>query len=142
MFSTAQAINILIATWTYQRPDTKALNWKSNTPDNVKELVQSSVNWLQDNVLGKKFKAFNAFFSGSVKGLTSLPFWYPTNFVQFLNGTYVDPSQVSISELGDLINGVQGSIDETTYQELLKKPHFGVPTPLDFEGIYTISIKG
>ncbi|RNA02512.1 hypothetical protein BpHYR1_046433, partial [Brachionus plicatilis] len=55
LFSTAQAINILIATWTYQRPDTNSLVWKKNTPDNVKQLVQTSVNWLRENVLGKKF---------------------------------------------------------------------------------------
>jgi len=54
-------------------------------------------------------KAMNAFFSGSVKGYTSLPFWYPVNFIQFLNGTDVPISTVvPTGETGQLINVVKG----------------------------------
>lgn len=134
LFSTAQAINILIATWTYQRPDTNSLVWKDNTPNEVKQLVQSSVNWLRANVLGKNFKTFNAFFSGSVKGFNSLPFWYPANFVQFLNGTKADPDKISTEDLGEVIYGVQGSIDESEFQKMVKQKHFNVSTPIDFIG--------
>ncbi|CAF0912293.1 unnamed protein product [Brachionus calyciflorus] len=134
IFSTAQAINILIATWTFQRPDTGSLVWKTNTPNEVKQLVKTSVNWLQENVFNKKFKTFNAFFSGSVKGFSSLPFWYPSNFVQFLNGTSVDPSSISTDVLGDVIYGVQGTIDEGEFEKMTQQPHFGVTTPIDFVG--------
>ena len=134
LFSTAQAINILIATWTYQRPETNSLNWKDNTPNDVKNLVQTSINWLTENVLGKKFKSFNAFFSGSVKGFNSLPFWYPANFVQFLNGTSADPDKISTDDLGEVIYGVQGTIEESEFQKMVRQKHFNVSTPIDFIG--------
>jgi hypothetical protein len=135
LFSTAQAINVLISTWTYQKPTTKRLAWKNHTPQDVKRLVSASVKWLQENIFNKKYKALNSFFSGSVKGLDSLPFWYPSNYIQFLNGTsVVDPASVSRSDLELVINGVSGVIDEATYQNQLKQTHFGLPTPLDFHG--------
>ena len=138
MFSTAQAINILIATWTFQRHDTKRLSWQPGTPGAAKRLIQSSAHWLQKNVLGKKYKPFNAFFSGSVKGFATLPFWYPSNFDQFLNGTnVVNPDTLSRDDLPNLINGVQGSIDEPTFQEMLANKHFNFNTPLDFHGYNT-----
>ena len=67
-----------------------------------------------------------------------MPFWYPSNFVQFLNGTTVtNPAALSEDDLANVINGVQGSIDEATYQNLIKQTHFGEPTPLDFVGYNT-----
>ena len=132
IFSTAQAINILIATWTYQNSTNKKLMWKSNVSENVKDLLKSAVNWLQLNALNSKLKPLNAFFSGSVKNSATLPYWYPSNFVQDLNGTFVDPSQVN--NFDTLIAGVSGVIDEDKYQEMLKEQHFGVNTPIDFEG--------
>jgi hypothetical protein len=137
IFSTAQAINVLVSTWTSQDVSTKGLKWKSQTPESVIHLVKTSVEWLMLNVFNPKYKAFNAFFSGSVKGESSLPFWYPTNFVQFLNGTTVDPSKTPTSVLEYVINGVSGLIDEAQYQTLLKEPHFGQATPIDFPGYNT-----
>jgi hypothetical protein len=136
LFSTAQAINILIATWTFQRADgSRQLSWKADTPANVKDLVDTSVNWLKEYVLGSKYKPFNAFFSGSVKGLSTLPFWYPTNFDQFLNGSFVQNEDVlTRDELNYIVNGVQGSIDEKAYEAMLAYPHFNVSTPVDFTG--------
>jgi hypothetical protein len=134
LFSTAQAINTLISTWTFQNPQTKHLQWKKQTPENVKQLVLASGKWLEENVFNKKYKTLNAFFSGSVKGFTSLPFLYPTNFVQWLNGTFVDPDKIPESDLSYAILGISGSIDEVTYQKMLLTPHFGVPTPITFDG--------
>ena len=108
LFSTAQAINILISTWTYQEPDSKKLVWKPLVPQSIPKLMDNNVNWLKRNVLSNKYKAFNAFFSGSVKGLTSLPFWYPSNFIQFLNGTNVTEPEDLKSNLESVISGVNG----------------------------------
>jgi hypothetical protein len=138
IFSTAQAINILIATWTYQDFLNKTLIYKPNTPEEVKSLIQQSVNWLGENIFSKKYMKLNAFFSGSVKGFTSLPFWYPINTLQFLNGTFVKESDVSNKDLDYLIGGVSGSIDELTYQKLLTQTHFGAQTPIEFQGYNTV----
>lgn len=82
----------------------------------------------------------NAFFSGSVKGFSDLPFWYPNNFVQFLNGTMVvDPDTLAESDYYNIIDGVSGYIDEETFEEDMKKKQFGQDVPIDFNGY---NIKG
>jgi hypothetical protein len=135
LFSTAQAINIIINTWTYQKPDTKALTWKDNATQKVKDLLKSAINWLKSNIFNSDLKAANAFFSGSVKGLSSLPFWYPANYNVFLsNGTSFDPNKISQSDLGNTVIGVQGVMTEDEFQKQLKEKHFNVTTPIDFVG--------
>jgi hypothetical protein len=134
LFSTAQAINILIATWTKQEASQrKGLIWHSNTPDNVKVLVESSVQWLRDNVFDKKFKPMNAFFSGSVKGSDTLPFYFPVNYAEYLNGTVIDPNQ-DYSDMNSLFAGVKGTIDKNLYQKLILVEHYNRTTPVDFHG--------
>ena len=56
--------------------------------------------------------------------------------MQFLNGTNVDPAKIDPDQqdLEQVIVGVQGAIDEVTYQEELKQMHFGESTPIDFYG--------
>jgi hypothetical protein len=135
LFSTAQACNILISTWTYQKPDTKTLTWKENAPQKVKDLLNSAINWLKSNIFNSDLKAVNAFFSGSVKGLSSLPFWYPANYNVFLsNGTSFDPNTLPQSALGDTVIGVKGVMTEEEFQKQLKEKHFNVTVPIDFEG--------
>ncbi len=109
LFTTAQSVNILIATWSVHQKKSGQLLLRANTPKKVVDLITQSVNWLKRNVLNRRMKAMNAFFSGSVKGYTSLPFWYPVNFIQFLNGTDVPISTVvPTGETGQLINVVKG----------------------------------
>ncbi|RNA10229.1 transmembrane [Brachionus plicatilis] len=134
IFSTSQAINTLLYTWTFYDQASKKLQWKENVSANVKDLVRSSITWLSKNVLSKNLKPLNSFFSGSVKGFTSLPFWYPANFLQYLNGTDVDPNNLDEKDFEDVIFGVKGTIDENVYQKLLHVPHFGQMTPIDFNG--------
>lgn len=137
LFSTAQAINILIATWATQNKQ-GSLEWSAQAPQKVKDLTRRAVNWLCDNMF--KYKPFNAFFSGSDKGAGTTTFLYPANFLQFLNGTNVtNADNVPLSEFNNLISGVQGVVDEIEYQKMLQQKHFGQKTPLDFHGY---NIKG
>jgi hypothetical protein len=54
----------------------------------------------------------NTFFSGSVKGLYTLPFWYPGNSAYYLNGTLIDPNTASSSDVGlDIVYGMEGFVD-------------------------------
>lgn len=137
IFSTAQAINILIATWTYQCPKTQSLIWKSNTFNEVKQLVKTSVNWLNQNVLCAKFNTLNSFFSGSVKGFSTLPFLYPGNLVQFLNGTDTNPNEITEKEINNVIYAIRGYVNENEYQKMLAQKNFGFYTPIDFHGYNT-----
>lgn len=109
LFTTAQAINILVATWTVHHKNSNKLEWKTTTPKYVEILMSQSTKWLQKNVLNSKLKAMNAFFSGSVKGTTSLPFYYPVNIIQYVNGTYPNPDKVPQKDFSMLINGVKGN---------------------------------
>ena len=110
LFTTAQAVNILISTWTVQVKPAGYLIWKPAVPDNVIQLLHSSVNWLQSNALdkNKKFKPMNAFFSGSVKGFTDLPFMYPTTVSQYLNGTDMNPDLIPQDDFHQIIWGIKG----------------------------------
>jgi hypothetical protein len=59
IFSTAQALNILIATWSYQNPSDKKLYFKKNISKEVLELMRGIQNWLKTNSLQSKFKPLN-----------------------------------------------------------------------------------
>jgi len=79
------------------------------------------------------------FFSGSVKGFNQLPFWYPANIYQYLNGTILDPNHFNIKNesLVDIIVGVSGYINETTYERMISETHFNISTPTTFKGYNT-----
>ncbi len=115
LFTTAQALNILIATWSVHQKNTSQLVLRKDTPRKIIDLMELSVNWLKRNVLQNKIKAMNAFFSGSVKGYTSLPFWYPVNFLQFLNGTEIPDSTVQLKDNAEIINAVKGNLKLNGY---------------------------
>ena len=129
--STAQAINILIATWTYQSESGK-LKWKSNTDEKVKNLIKACVDWLKINIFYPKLKLSNAFFSGESRNLEALPYWYPANFIQDLNGTLLSEAQVK--NFKTLVYGVSGVIEEDEYEKKLQQKKFGRNTPLNFNG--------
>lgn len=135
IFSTSQTINTLIASFTYFDSKSGKLQWISNDQlITVQQMINRSTSWLIENAF--KYKPFNCFFSGSVKGFTDLPFWYPANDNEFLNGTKFDPDKIDPNEdsLLDTIVGVRGYINETDYQRMLTEKHFNVSTPTTFKG--------
>ncbi|CAF0987485.1 unnamed protein product [Rotaria sordida] len=136
IFSTAQTVNILIASFTYFDINTGRLKWITNEKqlDTIKIMINNSISWLLENAF--KYQPFNCFFSGSVKGFNQLPFWYPANIYQFLNGTTFDPDHFDTENqsLMDSIVGVSGYIDETTYERMISQKHFNVSTPTTFNG--------
>jgi len=79
------------------------------------------------------------FFSGSVKTSYDLPFFYPSNFNQFLNGTnYSTPnSPNAINDVSNetelLITAVSGVIDNATYAEMLKLTWYSTNVTTTFE---------
>lgn len=76
----------------------------------------------------------NSFFSGSVKGFTSLPFFYPSNYGLYINnGTTIDPSKASMSSINDdLVIAFKGSVSKEEYNKLLNQTWFTMPTPTTF----------
>ena len=137
IFSTAQVVNTLIASFTYFDKTSGKLKWidyDGEQLNKVEGMINRSVSWLIENAL--KYDAFNCFFSASVKGYEALPFWYPANFYQFLNGSALDPVHFNAKNesLLDAIVGVHGYINETIYERMINKTHFNVSTPTIFRG--------
>jgi hypothetical protein len=59
IFSTAQALNTLIATWSYQNTSDRKLYFKKNIPKEVLDLMRGIQNWLKANSLQSKLKPLN-----------------------------------------------------------------------------------
>ncbi|CAF0992576.1 unnamed protein product [Didymodactylos carnosus] len=137
LFSTAQAVNVLLASFTSFNSTIKQLQWiKTSSISDVKVIVDKCVQWLLKNIFSNKYKPYNCFFSGSVKGFDQLPFWYPANLYQFINGTTFDPDHIVVDNptLENTICGVQGLIDENEYNRMIEQTHFNVSTPTTFNG--------
>ncbi|KAL5016712.1 hypothetical protein ScPMuIL_006301 [Solemya velum] len=132
IFTTSMAVNALITMWTVFDDSTQKLVWDEFTPPQVKDTVMKSVNWLNDNVLSGRYKPWNAMFSGSIKGLATVGYWYPMNRHEFRDGT--NATNTPGLPGTDTIFGMQGVPSASWYQEELQKKHFGYDTPLEFHG--------
>jgi len=137
IFSTAQTVNTLIASFTYFDKNTGKLKWinyDEKQLETIQIMINKSISWLLENVF--KYEPFNCFFSGSVKGFNQLPFWYPASIYEYLNGTILDPDHFNYKNesLVDAIVGVNGYIDETIYEKMILEKHFNISTPTTFQG--------
>ncbi|XP_071109277.1 uncharacterized protein [Haliotis cracherodii] len=132
IFTTAMATNALIQTWAVFDETQGKLFWIKETPTSVRETVGKSVQWLINNVLTGQYKPWNAFFSGSSKGHESMPFWYPVNRMEYLNGTKIPNDQHFPSS--PWIAGFKGVVSEDRYLEMCHQYHFGEKTPMTFSG--------
>ncbi|XP_067658558.1 uncharacterized protein [Haliotis asinina] len=127
IFTTSMALNALLTTWTTQDQNTEKVIWDKDTPDNVKTAVDKIVTWLYYFGFKDGFEPWNAFFSGSYKGLTTDTFLYPMNRLELFNGTRVNPP---VHTHGHVIMGVEDVIPEKEYQEKMKHVwgHYNTPT--------------
>ncbi|KAL4221094.1 hypothetical protein ACF0H5_019355 [Mactra antiquata] len=121
LFTTGMAINALLSTWTTFDDTSRKLYWEKNTPQNVKDTVTKAAKFLQENVFSFKYQPWNAFFSGSVKGMTTYP-EYPKNRVHVINDTH------------SYMEAMEGVVSEEKYQEMIKKSSTKFPVPVDFHG--------
>jgi len=138
LYSTAVAVSALLETWTREREGTSSqgtvLDWKEETPAEVKNSVRRAVAWIETQGLAKGTRKENAVFSGSAKGMTSLPFFYPANVHERLNGK---PLQLDRSRPGmapDALIAMRGIVEKSEYEAMVDQRHFGVPTPTTFDG--------
>ncbi|KAK3105161.1 hypothetical protein FSP39_018512 [Pinctada imbricata] len=131
IFTTSMALNTLLNVYTTYDVTTRKNIWIKDTPAIVRQVVKGTVHWLSTNVVSGTYKPWNAFFSGSGKGLESMPFWYPANKVQYLNGTDYRGNTLPH---GLFMIALQGMVAKETYDAMIEEPHFGKPTPRDFSG--------
>lgn len=133
VFSTAVSLNALLSIWTSPINDS-ALKYISNTPDNIRSTIKKSIHWLLNHVLDSESILMNSFFSGSVKGMEQLPYAFPANRLEYLNGTILPPNPNKDAIAPELITAMSGIIPFQDYLEDLSQSHFGMKVPLKFNG--------
>ena len=128
LFSTSLSINMLIDTWSnYTNKD---LQWRNDTPREVIEIIGKAVEFLNDEILNDNYEKENAFFSASFKGNSSNPYSYPHNFMQYINGSAVNGSNIDMN----VSLGIKGVVDEEDYKKMKKETWFGSEVPQIFPG--------
>ncbi|KAG2375253.1 hypothetical protein C9374_009876 [Naegleria lovaniensis] len=143
LFSTSLALSALLDTWTDEYSSSsnnnnengiKQRRFNPNTPTHVKTLISGGIIYLQENLFAFLASHENAFFSGSVKGSNDYPYWYPSNYCEYLNGTKIRPvNQDDITS--ELIVGVEGIIEPSKlYDQMLKEKWFNMTVPTQFHG--------
>ena len=130
LFSTALAINMLIDTWTNY--SNNSINWRYDTPLDVKNMVEKAIEFINDEILEENYEKENAFFSGSFKGNSSDPYIYPYNHFAYYNGSEV--LNKSTADLTQISVGIQGIVDEEIYQTWLNMTWGQHPVPKGFTG--------
>lgn len=73
-------LNALISTWAVRTG--AALSWLPSAPATVQRAVHEGLQFLREYTLTETYRFENAFFSGSGKTPTSMPFNFPSNFLQ------------------------------------------------------------
>jgi hypothetical protein len=111
------------------------IKYINNVSEEIKVTIQKGIQFLFKNINKRSSILQNAFFSGSVKGLTSLPFFYPANVHRYSNGTELNPQNATERDIkNDMAYHVKGFISMSEYRKLVQKSWFRVPTPTQFTG--------
>ena len=68
--------------------------------------------------------------------IQDLPFYYPSNYAAYLNGTVLPPwPQYKVAyDSNNVIIGVRGVIPKDQYEDMLMAGHYGYFTEVDFHG--------
>uniref|UniRef100_A0A1X7VN73 Uncharacterized protein n=1 Tax=Amphimedon queenslandica TaxID=400682 RepID=A0A1X7VN73_AMPQE len=128
--STAMAVNALFYIWA-----NASGVLLTDTPEPVTYTLIMACHWLSDNALSDRLEHINAFFSGSVKlGSVDIPFFYPLNYIERVNGSLISSDHHFLGSDSDVISAVIGTIQEDRYKELLEHKHYGYKTPTEFHG--------
>jgi hypothetical protein len=130
IFSTSVAVNALIDIWAEDADEILALDKK--TPDLVRDAIFFGANFLSRNY--DSFPKENSFFSGSIKGVDGVPFFYPANVYEYLDGTPAGCDEKANSTSTGLLVGVSGLMDREIYAEKMKQKCFGRYVPVEFKG--------
>jgi hypothetical protein len=129
LFVTGIALGTIVDTWSIgsSRNGTKCVyKWDSNAPQLAKDLATKAATFLQREIFAGNYRIDNCATDEDAKSPFLIPHTFPANVVHRVNGTKVNPATSPQSMLGDidLVSAVQGLIDETTYQQMLKQVRF------------------
>jgi hypothetical protein len=138
VFATGLALNSLLNIWTINSKGSHGLTIRfestSNSSHNIPEVVDDIVKYIInsfDSWFGPD--AEGAFFSGSMKTMGTFPFFFPSNYNSFFNGTLIDPhDDDSIQRIGiNMTSGVKGYVSEDEYTKMLNETWYGYEVPTE-----------
>ncbi|KAL0211915.1 hypothetical protein RCL1_005541 [Eukaryota sp. TZLM3-RCL] len=128
-FCSSLSLNTLLDIWSEAKVNQKtgeiSRELKDTTPNVVILKMKFLYNFLIKNFNSEKLE--NAFFSGSIKGLSSLPFTLPGNYAQTLSREIVNQYEQYQGDMSRVIYGLSGKISAENYENMLKRPYFGLP---------------
>jgi len=75
------------------------LKYDINTPPEVKQVINGGLKFLDLNIKKKSVSLMGSFFSGSVKGVFDLPFFYPMTKAFYINGTEINPKNSTVDDI-------------------------------------------
>jgi hypothetical protein len=132
IYSTGVAVDALITIWARRSKTACGFSWGSDTPQKVKDAVQKGLTFLLREANDDNYEKLALFFSADFKGKGVLPISYPSNFHQYINGTFYKGNihdNVSKHDLptffSEMTVGVKGFIPNAEYQKMLKQKFFG-----------------
>ncbi|KAL0251325.1 hypothetical protein GEMRC1_000538 [Eukaryota sp. GEM-RC1] len=131
VFCSALTLNTLLDLWTDGRREGGRVYLK-NTPYEVRHRILQLYNFILQRFDSERLE--NSFFSGSIKGFSTLPWSYPGNHAEMLDGTLVDVHKPFEGEMTELIYGMKGKVSGEQYAKMLKESYFGFPKEPDFHG--------
>ncbi|GFS23523.1 hypothetical protein ElyMa_005135100 [Elysia marginata] len=135
IFSTSMAASALMYTWSVFDRSSRSLSWKPDVSETVIDTIEGCIRWLSQHATDPSYKPWNAFFSSGRKGRHNLPFWYPANRFQFINGSRLSSPETQAELPVDMFfAAMQGYVSRVEYEAMLTRPHFGVRTPSSFPG--------
>lgn len=146
LFNTAMCVNALLNIWTITTTNNSnnsnisnfssiGIVWLDDTPNRVKTVLSGAILFLKENSLNNKYRADNAFFSGSFKTPLTFPWIYPANVWKYTNGTIKNAQNVTENDVtNNCIIGVRNVINNNSYNEYMKMKPAGCQTPRKFNG--------
>jgi len=137
-FITVLSVNTLINLWTVRQGT--GMDWLDQTPEEVPQLVAKGICWLRHHAFSKKYPDHNAFFSSSVKNPNSLPFLFPANMIERVNGPIFrnKPSEKKVTQEGHSIFAMSGVPSREYYDQALKERGLANVDPYEFKKCYEL----
>ena len=135
-FITALSVNTLINLWTTCQD--AGMEWLGQTPEEVPQLVAKGIRWLRHHALSKEYPDHNVFFSSSVKSLSSLPFRFPANMVDRVDGPVFRnrPPEKSAAQEVHSTFAMSGVPPRGWYVHALEERGLANPDPYAFKRCY------
>jgi hypothetical protein len=140
VFATGLALNSLLNIWTTETRDAhritglKYVESHSNFEKyNIREVVDDIAKYLVnsfDTLLGPDVEG--AFFSGSVKNMASIAYFFPSNFNFYYNGTTIpDTTDPKYLTWINMVSAMKAYVSDDVYNELLQKVWYGQKVPAE-----------